>query len=1040
MRFAQIGTIAYSIVSVAEVASVFDSNYQQILDYSTARSYTLPSSFQQSQQNQLITDLKNYGIWDELDIFYVFATDASQEFAGVNWKDTGSYSSSLVNSPIFVQNSGFYYGASSYLDTSFTPSIDAFNYELNKASYILGVNLGTSSASDLINTSESTIYTNHFPSGSSNYFQWVINDQTARNAVSGYPTGSVFSALVQANRTHISSSILFVDGNSKHTHAAVSTRLDTGSLQLTGNPSLDIRTQLFGLGYISGSEFNMWEIWEGYSSSLESFNSEYTDVLRFAYDANYTVPDYPQQVKQNRLISNLKSASVWDSLDVLYVFSNNGSREFATINWKNTGSFQCSLVNSPTFSFNEGFRGDAVASYINTNYEPLADAVNFQLSSASFGAYIDNFGDNNGSDYDVGVQQGTSMIYLISKGYTDRPAYRAGINTSINNLQSGSSLFSSSLFHFQRSGQSSSMWINGSFISSSQTTNTSLPSDPIALLALPVNNSPSAFSKRRIRYFWAGHILTGSENVMYNIWNEYSSSLSSSFDPSYQLILDVASASGYTLPSYRNQTQQNTLLVQLKSASVWDTLDIFYVFATDASQEFATLNWKHPGSFSCSLVNSPTFSINEGFQGNGTTSYINTNWAPSDGIKFTETNASVFAQENINISSSGVLFGTHMAGTGGRATVLLPRNTNNTSSYTINASAGSVYTGSETLDSKGFWSLYRLSNEQNLYKDGISINLDTVASQTPSTNAMLLLADLGNGGVVNRSNRQISCFGLGSSGALTTGSLYNIWNQYSTSLSPHDIDYQRLLNVATTLGYTLPSKNQQVKQNLLIEQLKSASIWDKLDVFYNFATNGSQEFASLNWKAPNSFSCSLVNSPTFSINQGFTGDGATSYLDTGWNIANNGVNMTASSTALPGTGSVFHYISETVVEANVNDYGSRPSSGRETSFNSNNSSTQIQFGLMSVPFAINISGSIGFWHNQKSGSIHRIWKGGTLMTSSTATDAGGNSENFYILARNNTNTPDRFSAKTINCIGIGGPLVNKEVVLNNIWTTYSSSL
>jgi hypothetical protein len=52
-----------------------------------------------------------------------------------------------------------------------------------------------------------------------------------------------------------------------------------------------------------------------------------------------------------------------------------------------------------------------------------------------------------------------------------------------------------------------------------------------------------------------------------------------------------------------------------------------------------------------------------------------------------------------------------------------------------------------------------------------------------------------------------------------------------------DTDYQAILSRATTLGYTLPSVSQRIKQNALVLSLKAGGIWTKLDVLYIFAND-----------------------------------------------------------------------------------------------------------------------------------------------------------------------------------------------------------
>ena len=98
-----------------------------------------------------------------------------------------------------------------------------------------------------------------------------------------------------------------------------------------------------------------------------------------------------------------------------------------------------------------------------------------------------------------------------------------------------------------------------------------------------------------------------------------------------------------------------------------------------------------------------------------------------------------------------------------------------------------------------------------------------------------------------------------------------------------EAEYLAILNEATTLGYTKPTFNQQIKQNLLLKSMKNNGSWALNDLILVFANNGSKEFACINWKNPTGAKATLINSPTFTANQGFTGNGTTSYILTGYN-------------------------------------------------------------------------------------------------------------------------------------------------------------
>lgn len=66
----------------------------------------------------------------------------------------------------------------------------------------------------------------------------------------------------------------------------------------------------------------------------------------------------------------------------------------------------------------------------------------------------------------------------------------------------------------------------------------------------------------------------------------------------------------------------------------------------------------------------------------------------------------------------------------------------------------------------------------------------------------------------------------------------------------------------------------------LVRGLKASGVWAKLDLLYLMAAHDAQA-GRLNWiGAANDLAA--VNAPGFTADRGYAGDGATSYLDTGW--------------------------------------------------------------------------------------------------------------------------------------------------------------
>jgi hypothetical protein len=117
-----------------------------------------------------------------------------------------------------------------------------------------------------------------------------------------------------------------------------------------------------------------------------------------------------------------------------------------------------------------------------------------------------------------------------------------------------------------------------------------------------------------------------------------------------------------------------------------------------------------------------------------------------------------------------------------------------------------------------------------------------------------------------------------------------------SSIGGFDADYQAILDYATTQSYTLPSASQQIKQNQLVLDLKAGGIWSKLDTFAIFATDGSSDFALIDWKRLSLYTA--FNSPTFTANEGFQGNGTSSSIALNYTTNTNWVNVSQDNVCL----------------------------------------------------------------------------------------------------------------------------------------------
>lgn len=245
-----------------------------------------------------------------------------------------------------------------------------------------------------------------------------------------------------------------------------------------------------------------------------------------------------------------------------------------------------------------------------------------------------------------------------------------------------------------------------------------------------------------------------------------------------------------------------------------------------------------------------------------------------------------------------------------------------------------------------------------------------------------------------------------------------------------DADYQAVLNYATTQGYTLPSAGQRIKQNQLVVSLKSAGVWSKLDTFANFATDGSSNFALIDWKRLSQ--STAVNSPTFTANQGFLTNGTSSYINTNFSPRNNGVNFQKDSASFG------YYLFTNINNSNSNVVGG----GRD---NLNNityelSDTKVFLNSSTVITDLPVNNSTGFRHLNRNNSLNitRYVNG----VGETANNVSDNTliSNFYLGASSLNNVASGFESNKFGVFFMGGDLSAEAANFNNAIKTYMLSL
>ena len=200
----------------------------------------------------------------------------------------------------------------------------------------------------------------------------------------------------------------------------------------------------------------------------------------------------------------------------------------------------------------------------------------------------------------------------------------------------------------------------------------------------------------------------------------------------------------------------DTLVRALVAAGVWPKLDALYLLAAHHEQA-ARLNWVS-AAHTMTAVNSPTFTVDRGFNGNGTTSYMNTTFNPgaAAGAKFVRDSAFLGIWSLTNSSNAINDIG-HWNGAVGAA--IQARIAGNI--FSVAANSG-VLTGDPSLTSVGFfaWSRTNATTVDKYVNDAL-VRTQTSASAAVNNIPFYLGALNQNGAPQQVNTRQYACVLIG---------------------------------------------------------------------------------------------------------------------------------------------------------------------------------------------------------------------------------------------------------------------------------------
>ena len=357
-------------------------------------------------------------------------------------------------------------------------------------------------------------------------------------------------------------------------------------------------------------------------------------------------------------------------------------------------------------------------------------------------------------------------------------------------------------------------------------------------------------------------------------------------------------------------------------------------------------------------------------------------------------------------------------------------------------SKGIVFTGATSTTLTLTWTNGNLSNRIVVMKATSAVNSNPVNGTSYTANAAF-----GSGTQIGTGNYVVK---IGSGPltvtALTANTTYYVaifeftgsggTEAYTTTSPPQGIfntfttQYQAVLDQAVINGATAPSFAQRVIDN----NLAAAINWAEMDVFYNFLTDGDENFSLINWKTPASFLATKNSTAAFTTTQGWQ-FGVSGYLNTNWTPSTQAVKYTQNSSCfsvwVDGASKIGHYSGSNSATTFLL-IAPRESAGVAAAYLQTASSATVT-GLL--PYELHI-------HGQRTASaVALTFVNGIQGVIRASTSSGLSTRAVLLGARDNNTTIQDFDATGIMRYAYGGSsVINGQDMYNYLRTHYQATM
>lgn len=217
-------------------------------------------------------------------------------------------------------------------------------------------------------------------------------------------------------------------------------------------------------------------------------------------------PDATRKGHIDTLITALKDDGIWDKMDALYILAAHDAQA-AQRNWK-ADAFNLTEAGTITFAADDGYTGNGTTGYLETGFNPTAEADLFSLDSAHMGVWSLTNAQRNGTMMGGRTASGTAEAWFNPRNTSDQVVRRFNDATT----DSGANLDSSGLFtHVRTASNATVIYRNAVSIDSSAVVSTAMPNVTFHISALNTGGTAGSFDNRQLSIAHLGSSLTSTE-------------------------------------------------------------------------------------------------------------------------------------------------------------------------------------------------------------------------------------------------------------------------------------------------------------------------------------------------------------------------------------------------------------------------------------------------------------------------------------------------------------------------------------------------